>query len=93
MRGKPGLNPLNVDMLLQLNEEKFTRMKKLFEDIIKDLGLPLPKEEEGKEQTKLKLVQDIYVKGINTIYYSLRIKKTWSASRNPSKSPNEIPGW
>lgn len=63
MRGKPGLNPLNVDILLQLNEEKFARMKKLFEDIIKDLGLPLPKEEEGKEQTKLKLVQDIYVKG------------------------------
>jgi poly-gamma-glutamate capsule biosynthesis protein CapA/YwtB (metallophosphatase superfamily) len=63
MRGKPGLNPLNVDILLQLNEEKFARMKKLFEDIITDLGIPLPKEEEGKERTKLKLVRDIYVKG------------------------------
>jgi poly-gamma-glutamate capsule biosynthesis protein CapA/YwtB (metallophosphatase superfamily) len=63
MKGKPGLNPLNVDILLQLDEEKFARMKKLFEDIMTDLGAPLPKEEEGKERTKLKLVQDTYVKG------------------------------
>lgn len=63
MKGKPGLNPLNVDMLLQLNEEKFARMKKLFEDILKDLGIPVPKEEEGKEQKKLKIGQDTYVKG------------------------------
>jgi len=63
MKGKPGLNPLNVEMLLQLNEEKFARMKKLFEDILKDLGIPVPKEEEGKEQKKLKIGQDTYVKG------------------------------
>lgn len=63
MKGKPGLNPLNVDMLVQLDEEKFARMKKLRDDAIKDLGLPLPKEEEGKEVTKLKLHRDIYVKG------------------------------
>jgi poly-gamma-glutamate capsule biosynthesis protein CapA/YwtB (metallophosphatase superfamily) len=63
MKGKPGLNPLNVEILLQLNEEKFARMKTLFEDILKDLGVPLPKEEEGKEQKKLKIGQDTYVKG------------------------------
>jgi poly-gamma-glutamate capsule biosynthesis protein CapA/YwtB (metallophosphatase superfamily) len=63
MKGKPGLNPLNVEILLQLNEEKFARMKKLLEDILKDVGVPVPKEEEGKEQKKLRIAQDTYVKG------------------------------
>jgi poly-gamma-glutamate capsule biosynthesis protein CapA/YwtB (metallophosphatase superfamily) len=63
MRGKPGLNPLNVDMLAQLNAEKFARMKKLFEDILKDVGVPLPPEEEGRERTQLRILQDTYVKG------------------------------
>jgi poly-gamma-glutamate synthesis protein (capsule biosynthesis protein) len=63
MKGKPGLNPLNVDWELQVDEEKFARMKKLRDDIIKDLGLPLPKEEEGKEVTKLKMGENTYIKG------------------------------
>jgi poly-gamma-glutamate synthesis protein (capsule biosynthesis protein) len=60
MKGKPGLSPLNVDWVVQLDEEKFARIKKFREDIIKDLGLPLPKEEEGKE---LKMGENKYVKG------------------------------
>jgi len=63
MKGKPGLNPLNVDWEVQMDEEKFARMKKLREDIIKDLGLPLPKEEEGKEVTKLEMGENTYIKG------------------------------
>jgi poly-gamma-glutamate synthesis protein (capsule biosynthesis protein) len=63
MKGKPGLNPLNVDIVLQLNEEKFARMKKFREDIMKELGVPLPKEEEGKEVTKLEMVENTYIKG------------------------------
>jgi poly-gamma-glutamate capsule biosynthesis protein CapA/YwtB (metallophosphatase superfamily) len=63
MKGKPGLNPLNVDWVVQLDEEKFARLKKFREDIIKDLGMPLPKEEEGKKVTELDMGENKYVKG------------------------------
>jgi poly-gamma-glutamate capsule biosynthesis protein CapA/YwtB (metallophosphatase superfamily) len=63
MRGKPGLNPLNVDWMVQLDEEKFARMKKIRDDIGKDLGFTPPKEEEGKEITELDIAGKKFIKG------------------------------
>jgi poly-gamma-glutamate capsule biosynthesis protein CapA/YwtB (metallophosphatase superfamily) len=63
MKGKPGLNPLNVDWKVQLDEEKFARLKKITDDIGKDLGFTPPKEEEGKEITELDLAGKKFIKG------------------------------
>lgn len=63
MKGKPGLNPLNSKWALQLGEEKFARFKKLRDEVVVELGYPLPKEEEGKEVTKLQMGENTYVKG------------------------------
>ncbi|UCH93249.1 MAG: CapA family protein, partial [Candidatus Aminicenantes bacterium] len=63
MKGKPGLNPLNVDMSLELDSKRFAMIKEFRDSIFKDLGVPMPKEEEGKEVTKLKMVENTYIKG------------------------------
>jgi poly-gamma-glutamate capsule biosynthesis protein CapA/YwtB (metallophosphatase superfamily) len=63
MKGKPGLNPINVEMMLQLDSQKFTALKEFRDSIMKELGLPLPKEEEGKEVTKMGFWDHQYLKG------------------------------
>jgi len=63
MKGKPGLNPLEVEWQIQLDSQNFTKIKDLKEYIFKSLGVPLPKEEEGKEVTKVSMIENTYVKG------------------------------
>jgi poly-gamma-glutamate synthesis protein (capsule biosynthesis protein) len=63
MKGKPGLNPLNVDWILQLDKENFAKMKELRDNIFKSLGFPVPKPEKGKEVTTIKMAENTYTKG------------------------------
>jgi len=63
MAGKPGLNPLNVNWVLQLDAEHFAQLKAFRDSLWKGAGEPLPKEEAGKEVTTLDLIEQKFVKG------------------------------
>ncbi|MCP5054461.1 MAG: CapA family protein [bacterium] len=63
MKGRPGLNPLNVEWQLKLDKANFAKIKELRDTIMKSLGLPLPPEEKGKEVTKLDMAENTYIKG------------------------------
>lgn len=52
MNGRPGLNPLNTEMFVKVNEANFKKLLETRDTIFKDLGIPLP-EEEKKEGTPI----------------------------------------
>lgn len=45
MNGRPGLNPINADWILEVDEKIFADLKGIRDKIIQALGMPLPKEE------------------------------------------------
>ncbi len=63
MKGKPGLNPINADFVLQLDKGNFAKLKEIRDTVMKALKFPLPKEEKGKEVTKINMEEGIYTKG------------------------------
>ncbi|MCP4154604.1 MAG: CapA family protein [bacterium] len=62
MKGKPGLNPLNVDFTIQVPKNDFDMLKKMKARILKGLGLP-----EGtgadKEADRLSMMDNNYIRG------------------------------
>lgn len=60
MKGKPGLNPINADFVLLLDNENFAKIKEIRDAAMKALKFPLPKEE--KEVTTIKLEESIFKK-------------------------------
>jgi len=65
MKGRPGLNPINAQFALEVNEKTFTDLKNVRLEIIKDLGLPIP--EEKKELKQLNFGSDTtFYKGEKT---------------------------
>jgi poly-gamma-glutamate capsule biosynthesis protein CapA/YwtB (metallophosphatase superfamily) len=73
MKGKPGLNPINVDFVLQVDERTFSKMKEVHDEVMKGLGLPLDKDD-GKEVKELKMAENRYKKG-DKIELILKAKK------------------
>ena len=63
MKGKPGLNPLNMDTELQLDPELFAMIKKFRDSLLKKMGIPEPEPKDGKEITTLQMMDNKYVKG------------------------------
>jgi len=63
MAGKPGLNPLNTQMIIQLDEKSFAKLKTIKDDAFKAIGIPVPEEEKGKEVTAVTFDADKFVKG------------------------------
>jgi poly-gamma-glutamate synthesis protein (capsule biosynthesis protein) len=63
MNGKPGLNPINVEFVLQLDKENFAKLKEVRDTAMKALNFPMPKEEKGKEVTKIRLEESTFTKG------------------------------
>ncbi len=63
MKGKPGLNPINLDYIFQLDADHFARLKDVSDSVMKSMGVPLPKEEEGKERTQLEIGLTKFSKG------------------------------
>jgi poly-gamma-glutamate synthesis protein (capsule biosynthesis protein) len=62
MKGKPGLNPLNVDWVLQVDPKTFGKAKEVHDSVMKGLGFPLPKDD-GKEVKDIKMGENRYRKG------------------------------
>ena len=62
MKGKPGLNPLEVEWRIQLDGENFARINALRDQVFETLKVPFPREE-GKEVTRVDMLDNTYVKG------------------------------
>lgn len=48
MQGRPGLNPINTQWLLQLDEENYNKMKEIRDRVYQALEVPLPEDKENK---------------------------------------------
>ncbi|MCP4154606.1 MAG: CapA family protein [bacterium] len=62
MKGKPGLNPLNVDFQIQLPTNDFNMLKKMKARIIKELGIP-EEAATDKDADHLKMMNNNYARG------------------------------
>ncbi|MCK4762725.1 MAG: CapA family protein [Candidatus Aminicenantes bacterium] len=53
MKGRPGLNPLNTQMLVQVTAENHTKLKEAMNNTLKDLGIPVEEPKEGEKEKPL----------------------------------------
>ena len=66
MKGRPGLNPVNTEMEVQLSGELFLKQLDLRDEIIKSMGFPVPERVQGKDITKFQLGEMKIIKGEKT---------------------------
>lgn len=65
MKGRPGVNPVNVELALELEKEKFDALKKIYDQALTDLGFP-DEVKKGKEVKKFKFENSTILKGDKT---------------------------
>lgn len=62
MNGKPGLNPVNLEFVMQLDKESFAKIKSVRDAVFKSMGFPIPQAPKGKEITMVKMIENTYQK-------------------------------
>jgi poly-gamma-glutamate capsule biosynthesis protein CapA/YwtB (metallophosphatase superfamily) len=66
MKGRPGLNPINTEFVIQLDDQLFFRQLGLRNDTMKKLGFPIPKNEQGKDLKEFRFGDMKVIKGDKT---------------------------
>jgi len=66
MKGRPGLNPINTEFVVQLNNELFQKQLELSKQILNEMGFPVSEELKDKDRTQFQFGDLKFSKGDKT---------------------------